>query len=164
MANTAANTTLNIFFSAMSPSLAKYSIPHHRLLPDGELKVSAVLPSKDEFIADNVQVQLERVSARESHLTVKNDEYKIVAKSRMYPWADRNLKRKRLDLMISLVMDEKLIPVAPHGLIGQVLSAALHTQSCTLDRLTSHRSQLAVLMVVESWGETRRPRRHPYIC
>jgi len=119
VANTAANTTLNIFFSAMSPSLAKYSIPHHRLLPDGELKVSAVLPSKDEFIADNVQVQLERVSARESHLTVKNDEYKIVAKSRMYPWADRNLKRKRLDLTISLVMDEMLIPVAPHGLIGQ---------------------------------------------
>jgi len=119
VANTAANTTLNIFFSAMSPSLAKYSIPHHRLLPDGELKVSAVLPSEDEFIADNVQVQLERVSARESHLTVKNDEYKIVAKSRMYPWADRNLKRKRLDLTISLVMDEMRIPVAPHGLIGQ---------------------------------------------
>ena len=133
VANTAANTTLNIFFSAMSPSLAKYSIPHHRLLPDGELKVSAVLPSKDEFIADNVQVQLERVSTRESHLTVKNDEYKIVAKSRMYPWADRNLKRKRLDLTISLVMDEKLIPVAPHGLIGQVLCAAPHTQSCTLE-------------------------------
>jgi hypothetical protein len=66
-----------------------------------------------------VQVQLERVSARESHLKVKNDEYKIVAKSRMYLWADRNLKRKRLDLTISLVMDEKLIPVAPHGLIGQ---------------------------------------------
>ena len=134
VANTAANTTLNIFFSAMSPSLAKYSIPQHHLLPDGELKVSAVLPSKDEFIANNVQVQLERVSTlRESHLTVKNDEYKIVAKSRMYPWADRNLKRKRLDLTISLVMDEKLIPVAPHGLIGQVLCAAPHTQSCTLE-------------------------------
>jgi hypothetical protein len=134
VANTAANTTLNIFFSAMSPSLAKYSIPQHRLaISDGELKVSAVLPSKDEFIVDNVQVQLERVSARESHLTVKNDEYKIVAKSRMYPWADRNLKRKRLDLTISFVMDEKLIPVAPHGLIGQVLCAAPHTQSCTLE-------------------------------
>ena len=124
VAHTAANVTLNISFSATSPSLAKYSIQQHRLLPDGELKVSAVLPSKDEFIADNVQVQLERVSSRESHLTVKNDEYKIVAKSRMYPWADRNLKRKRLDLTISPMVDEKRIPVAPHGLVGQVACAA----------------------------------------
>ena len=124
MANTAANATLNIFFSAMSPSFAKYSIPQHRLLVDGELKVSAVLPSKDEFIADNVQVQLERISSRESHLTTKNAEYKIVAKSRMYPWADRNLKRKRLDLTISPMVDEKRIPVAPHGLVGQVACAA----------------------------------------
>ena len=115
----------------MSPSLAKYSIPQHRLaLPDGELKVSTVLPSKDEFIADNVQVQLERVSSRESRLTVKNDDYKIVAKSRMYPWADRNLKRKRLDLTISPKVDENRIPVAPHGLIGQV-AFLLHTQPCT---------------------------------
>ena len=130
VANTAANTTLNIFFSAMSPSLAKCSIPQNRLLLEGELKVSALLPSKDEFIADNVQVQLQRVSTRESHLTVKNDEYKIVAKSRMYPWADRNLKRKRLDLTISLVMDEMLIPVAPHGLIGQVWRMLPHTHRC----------------------------------
>eukprot|EP00326_Haptolina_ericina_P032892 CAMPEP_0181231854 /NCGR_PEP_ID=MMETSP1096-20121128/35362_1 /TAXON_ID=156174 ORGANISM="Chrysochromulina ericina, Strain CCMP281" /NCGR_SAMPLE_ID=MMETSP1096 /ASSEMBLY_ACC=CAM_ASM_000453 /LENGTH=39 /DNA_ID= /DNA_START= /DNA_END= /DNA_ORIENTATION= len=38
----------------------------------------------------------------------------------MYPWADRNLKRKRLDLTISPMADETLTLVAPHGLIGQV--------------------------------------------
>ena len=131
MANTVANITLNIYFSAMIPSLAKYSIPQHRLaLPDGELKVSTVLPSKDEFVVENVQVQLERISARESHLKVKNDEYKIVAKSRMYPWADRNLKRKRLDLTISPMVDETLTLVAPHGLIGQVWRMLPHTHRC----------------------------------
>jgi hypothetical protein len=131
--NTVASITLKIYFSVMSPSLAKYSIPQHRqALPDGELKVSTVLPSKDEFVVDNVQIQLERVSARESRLKVKNDEYKIVAKCRMYPWADRNLKRKRLDLTISPVVDEThYIPVAPHGLIGQVWHVLHHTHTHT---------------------------------
>jgi hypothetical protein len=131
VANTAADAILNIRFSAMAPSIAKYSMPQSRGLLDGELKVSTMLASKKEFIADNVQIQLERINHRESHLKVKNDEYKLVAKSKMYPYADRNLKRKRLDLTISPMVDEKLIPVAPHGLIGQVSCAAPHTQSCT---------------------------------
>ena len=117
MAKSATDITLNIHFSAAVPSTAKCQ---QSTVPVGELKVSQVAPSSDEFSVDNVHVRLARINQREVHLKVNDDQYKIVAKSRMYPYADRNDRRKRLDLIITPLADEGADPVAPHGLIGQV--------------------------------------------
>ena len=117
MAKSATDITLNIHFSAAVPSTAQCQ---QSTVPVGELKVSQVAPSSDEFSVDNVHVRLARINQREVHLKVNDDQYKIVTKSRMYPYADRNEKRKRLDLIITPLADEGADPVTPHGLIGQV--------------------------------------------
>jgi hypothetical protein len=103
VANSATDITLNIHFSAAVPSTAQCQ---QSTVPVGELKVSQVAPSSDEFSVDNVHVRLARINQREVHLKVNDDQYKIVAKSRMYPYADRNDRRKRLDLIITPLADE----------------------------------------------------------
>ena len=78
-------TSIMTKFSVMSPSTAQ-----HSLLPSGELKVSQISPSADEIAVDNVKVRLERINTRETHFSASDGQFTIVAKCRMYPWAERN--------------------------------------------------------------------------
>ena len=85
MLTTDQNTTVKARFSASIPSRAP-----HSLLPGGELKVSTVVPSSEDIEVDNVKLHLERINKREARFTVSDSQFQLVAKSRMYPWADRN--------------------------------------------------------------------------
>jgi hypothetical protein len=122
---TEGSTTVKAHFFASRPSTVEHSVtpllrtslPSHLL--GGVLKVSESMASQAEYTIENVQVHLRRLNTREVHLSASNEQYKIVAKSRFYPWADRNQRRKRLDLAFSVLMDEGADVVAPHGLIGQ---------------------------------------------
>jgi hypothetical protein len=112
--NTDDETQISVHFAASNPSFAQ-----HSLMANGELKVSRSVVTADEIAIANVQIRLQRIHTRETRLTVSDGMYKLICKSRMYPYAQRNNNKKRLDLTIHALVDADKDPVAPHGLIGQ---------------------------------------------
>uniref|UniRef100_A0A6T9ENE9 Uncharacterized protein n=1 Tax=Haptolina ericina TaxID=156174 RepID=A0A6T9ENE9_9EUKA len=112
--NTDDETQFSVHFAVSNPSFAQ-----HSLMANGELKVSHSVVTADEIAIANVQIRLQRIHTRETRLTVSNGMYKLICKSRMYPYAQRNSNKKRLDLTIHALVDADKDPVAPHGLIGQ---------------------------------------------
>ena len=87
---TDANTSISVHFAAMDPSTAQLTslLPGADATQSSVLKVSQAVPGVKELNIDDVHIRLERIHTREVRLAVSNGWYKIVAKSRMYPWAD----------------------------------------------------------------------------
>ena len=115
---TDANTSVTVHFTALTPSTARLTslLPGVDAKQSMELKVSQVLPGAKELTFDNVLVRLERIHTREVRLKVSNGKFEVVAKSRMYPYADQNQRKKRIDFTIASIGEEDH---AAHGLVGQ---------------------------------------------
>jgi hypothetical protein len=115
---TDANTSVTVHFTALTPSTARLTslLPGVDAKQSMELKVSQVLPGAKELTFDNVLVRLERIHTREVRLKVSNGKFEVVAKSRMYPYADQNQRKKRIDFTIASIGEEDRVA---HGLVGQ---------------------------------------------
>mmetsp|Transcript_29122 Transcript_29122/g.65948 ORF Transcript_29122/g.65948 Transcript_29122/m.65948 type:complete len:205 (-) Transcript_29122:390-1004(-) len=126
-------------------------------MPGGELKVSTELPTSDALEVDNVKLHLERINKREARFTASDSQFMLVAKSRMYPWADRNQRKKRLDIVVKRLVDISAIRVPPHGLIGQTFDQDEIAVDGMLDDYTGMRgpglSHRQSVVITKAMGE-----------
>jgi len=119
---TAAGKTLTVEYKADEPSHAPLSVKGGGSVgmeKQTEVEVHTEKPDGTEYTVDDVKVLLTRKHKREAAITVSNGDFELKAASVYLAWAEKNKKRKRLDVSITPLRDVSASVVAPHGLIGQ---------------------------------------------